>query len=66
MDSKPCVCAQNKGVKEMDGDLCHLDSTSKTMNEGFSVIAGWHTAPEIGHDGSIFSELSNMKNTRSR
>ena len=35
--------------------ICHLDSASKTMNEGFSVTAGWHTSPVIGPDGSIFS-----------
>lgn len=49
------VCAQNKGVKEMDGDLPF--GFSKQEDEGFSVTAGWHTSPVLGPEaeGSIFS-----------
>lgn len=49
------VCAQNKGVKEMDGDLPF--GFSKQEDEGFSVTAGWHTTPVIGPEGSIFSGI---------
>ncbi|XP_062209747.1 protein NLP1-like [Phragmites australis] len=47
------VDAQNKGVKEMDGDLPF--GFSKQEDEGFSVTAGWHTSPVLGPEGSIFS-----------
>lgn len=47
------VCAQNKGVKEMDGDLPF--GFSKQEDEGFSVTAGWHTSPVIEPEGSMFS-----------
>ncbi|KAL6907426.1 hypothetical protein ACP4OV_002465 [Aristida adscensionis] len=47
------VDAQNKGVKEMDGNLPF--GFSKQEDEGFSVTAGWHTSPVLGPEGSIFS-----------
>ncbi|CAL4912401.1 unnamed protein product [Urochloa decumbens] len=47
------VDAQSKGAKEMDGDLPF--GFSKQEDEGFSVTAGWHTSPVLGHKGSIFS-----------
>ncbi|KAJ1298948.1 hypothetical protein BS78_01G493200 [Paspalum vaginatum] len=53
------VCAQNKGVKEMDGDLPF--GFSKQEDEGFSVTPGWHTSsvlrPEA--EGGIFSGFKN-------
>jgi hypothetical protein len=49
------VDAQNKGVKEMDGDLPF--GLTKQGDEGFSVTAGWHTSPGpvLGPGDSIFS-----------
>ncbi|TVU48492.1 hypothetical protein EJB05_08130 [Eragrostis curvula] len=47
------VDAQNKGVKEMDGDLPF--GFSKQEDEGFSVTTGWNTSPVLGPEGSIFS-----------
>lgn len=47
------VDAQNKGGKEMDGDLPF--GFSKQEDEGFSVTAGWHSSPVLGPEGSIFS-----------
>jgi hypothetical protein len=45
--------AQNKGVKEMDGDLPF--GFTKQEDEGFSVTTGWHTSPVLGPEDSIFS-----------
>jgi hypothetical protein len=47
------VDAQNKGVKEMDGDLPF--GFTKQEDEGFSVTTGWHTSPVLGPEDSIFS-----------
>uniref|UniRef100_A0A0A9DFF7 Uncharacterized protein n=1 Tax=Arundo donax TaxID=35708 RepID=A0A0A9DFF7_ARUDO len=47
------VDAQNKGVKERDGDRPF--GFSKQEDEGFSVTAGWHTSQVLGPGGSIFS-----------
>uniref|UniRef100_A0A0A9DCL6 PB1 domain-containing protein n=1 Tax=Arundo donax TaxID=35708 RepID=A0A0A9DCL6_ARUDO len=46
------VDAQNKGVKEMDGDRPF--GFGKKEDEGFSVTAGWHTSPVLRPESSIF------------